>query len=60
MQPFPLFNVEAQTAKKKPLKSFELSEDRKSCLERRAVTQRLLAFWRGAERRATVRGLNQC
>jgi hypothetical protein len=48
MQPFPLFSVEAQIAKRKLLKTFELTEDCKFCLERRAVTQRLLAFSHGA------------
>jgi len=53
MQPFALFSVEAQISKRKLLKTFELTEDCKFCLERRAVTQRLLAFSRGALGRAT-------
>jgi hypothetical protein len=53
MQPFPLFSAEAQIAKRKLLKTFELTEDCKFCLERRAVTQRLLGFSRGAQGRAS-------
>jgi hypothetical protein len=57
MQPFPFFIVESQTAKRKLLKIFELVDDYKSCLERGGVTQRLPAFLRDRQGRATEKSI---